>query len=164
LEFLNKEKVLSVTLICPDPNKDQTNTRKCSQAAQIPVKIISDPQEIQGLQSESFDFVISRYGLCGLEDLDAGLKVLYYFLKPGGSFIFLEHVAAESTNILSFQKLTESVNKRLGISDCTLSRRVWKHIEKLTWDKGSEYDIFLHNQASFCFSPHVFGIAKKPWF
>ena len=55
-------------------------------------------RELDGnrLQAEdgSFDVVLSTLVLCSVPDLDATLAEIRRVLRPGGRFVFLEHVAA----------------------------------------------------------------------
>jgi ubiquinone/menaquinone biosynthesis C-methylase UbiE len=42
----------------------------------------------------SIDTVVSTHVLCSVTDVDAALKDIQRVLKPGGTFVFIEHVAA----------------------------------------------------------------------
>jgi len=42
----------------------------------------------------SFDAVVSTLVLCSVPELDTTLREVWRVLKPGGRFLFLEHVAA----------------------------------------------------------------------
>jgi SAM-dependent methyltransferase len=53
-----------------------------------------DVQDIE-LPDASVDAVVSTLVLCSVGDLDATLAEIARVLRPGGCFVFLEHVAAE---------------------------------------------------------------------
>lgn len=48
------------------------------------------------LKDGSVDAVICSFVLCSVNDLDGALQEIRRVLKPGGHFVFLEHVAASS--------------------------------------------------------------------
>lgn len=49
--------------------------------------------EQMGLPDASADAVVSTLVLCSVEDLDAAFAEIRRVLKPGGTFVFIEHVA-----------------------------------------------------------------------
>jgi ubiquinone/menaquinone biosynthesis C-methylase UbiE len=53
-----------------------------------------DPAEALNLPDDSVDTAISTLVLCSVDDLDQVLAEIHRVLKPGGRFLFLEHVAA----------------------------------------------------------------------
>jgi SAM-dependent methyltransferase len=58
-------------------------------------EIRSAPAETIDLAEGSIDAVVSTYVLCSVGDLDGALQRIRRILKPGGRFVFLEHVAAQ---------------------------------------------------------------------
>jgi ubiquinone/menaquinone biosynthesis C-methylase UbiE len=76
----------------------------------------------------SFDAVVSMLVLCSVADLDAALAEVFRVLKPGGRFLFLEHVAADhNPTRLKWQRRVEPVWKRVA-GNCHLTRRTEKAI------------------------------------
>jgi hypothetical protein len=53
------------------------------------------PAETIDLAEGSIDAVVSTHVLCSVGDLDATLERIRRILRPGGRFVFLEHVAAQ---------------------------------------------------------------------
>lgn len=71
----------------------------------------------------SFDAVVCSLVLCSVPDQQAALAEIARVLRPGGRFVFLEHVAADSRpNRLKWQRRIEPVWKRL-MDNCHLTRR-----------------------------------------
>lgn len=70
-----------------------------------------------------FDAVVATLVLCSVPRLDRALADIYRVLKPGGRFVFLEHVAAENRpRRLKWQHRVEPVWKRIS-GNCHLTRR-----------------------------------------
>lgn len=71
----------------------------------------------------SFDAVVGTLVLCSVPHLDRALKEIHRVLKPGGRFVFLEHVAAEGRpRRLRWQHRIEPIWKRVA-GNCHLTRR-----------------------------------------
>jgi len=74
-------------------------------------------------QPGSFDAVGATLGLCPVPHLDRALDEIRRVLRPGGRFVFLEHVAAEHRpDRLKWQRRVEPFWKRLS-GNCHLTRR-----------------------------------------
>jgi len=72
---------------------------------------------------ESFDYVVSTLVLCSVNDPQASVAEVARVLRPGGGFVFLEHVAAESKpGRLKWQGRLEPIWKRM-MGNCHLTRR-----------------------------------------
>lgn len=64
--------------------------------------------ERMDLPDDSADVVVSTLVLCSVKNLEQVLSEIYRVLKPGGRFIFLEHVAApEGTSQRRHQNLVQ---------------------------------------------------------
>lgn len=73
-------------------------------------------------KNESFDFVVATLVCCSVTDLDRVLSEIKRVLKPGGHFIFLEHVAAPAgSRRRRWQNIINPVWKRLA-GNCHLNR------------------------------------------
>jgi SAM-dependent methyltransferase len=59
----------------------------------LEVELLSGISEGFGVAAESFDAVVSTLVLCSVGDLAGTLREIRRLLKPGGKFVFLEHVA-----------------------------------------------------------------------
>jgi ubiquinone/menaquinone biosynthesis C-methylase UbiE len=96
---------------------------------------------------ESVDAVISTLVLCSVPDPSRALAEIARVLKPGGTYSFIEHVAAPSGTCLRvFQRLLRPVCRYLGdgcqpdrnlvpyLEDCGLHL---DHLEQFTADVGA---------------------------
>ncbi len=115
-------------------------------AEQLPVK------------DNSIDSVVSTHVLCSVNNLDRSLQEIQRTLKPGGSFIFLEHVAADCcTWTRRIQDSIEPVWKVM-FDNCHPNRTTWTALETAGFDSVN------YQQFSLSFpvvSPHIAGVAKK---
>jgi ubiquinone/menaquinone biosynthesis C-methylase UbiE len=70
----------------------------------------------------SFDFVVTSLVCCSLASLEAGLLEIKRVLRPGGSLVFLEHVAA--ANGTSRRRWQNRINPfwRTFMGNCHLNR------------------------------------------
>jgi ubiquinone/menaquinone biosynthesis C-methylase UbiE len=67
------------------------------------------------VEDASVDFVISTLVLCSVVDQDRALEEALRVLKPGGKFVFIEHVAARRGTWLRFiQTLVKPLWCRMG--------------------------------------------------
>jgi ubiquinone/menaquinone biosynthesis C-methylase UbiE len=108
------------------------------------------------VEDRSIDTVVSTYVLCSVTDIDATLKDIQRVLKPGGTFVFIEHVAApEDTCTRTIQDGITPVWKTV-FDRCHPNRETWLSLEKAGFE-------LVHYQ-SFrlsvpIVSPHIAGIA-----
>lgn len=78
----------------------------------------------------SFDAVVSTLVLCSVPDADAVLREIRRVLRPGGAFVYLEHVADdEGSARFAWQQRFEPVWKRVA-GNCHLTRRTGDAIRR----------------------------------
>lgn len=70
-----------------------------------------------------FDTVVCTYTLCSVHDHAKVLAELRRVLKPGGTYLYLEHGAAPDAGVAKWQRRIEPVWKRLA-GNCHLTRRI----------------------------------------
>jgi ubiquinone/menaquinone biosynthesis C-methylase UbiE len=77
----------------------------------------------------SVDAVVGTLVLCSVSDVAAALREVRRVLKPGGRFVFVEHVAAPRGTLLrAVQRLGRPITKFLG-DGCHVDRETWRFIE-----------------------------------
>lgn len=79
----------------PDPHMRLKLARKAASAPGPRVEVTDASLEELPVPADSFDVVVATLVLCSVPDLDQALAEIYRVLRPGGKFVFLEHVAAE---------------------------------------------------------------------
>jgi ubiquinone/menaquinone biosynthesis C-methylase UbiE len=85
--------------------------------------VVAAPAERTGLDAASFDTVLSSLVLCSVTDVDAVLAEVARVLKPGGRFLFLEHVAHADPGPRRLQAVLTPVWRMVG-GGCHLTRDV----------------------------------------
>jgi ubiquinone/menaquinone biosynthesis C-methylase UbiE len=107
---------------------------------------------------ESVDAVIGTLVLCSVRDQRRALAEILRVLKPGGKFLFIEHVAAPpGTRLRKLQMLVKPVWRRLG-DGCHTDRETRAMLEKAGFAslEIEEFDTPLP-----VVRPHIAGTAIK---
>jgi SAM-dependent methyltransferase len=115
--------------------------RKAAQEAGLGIEIRSGFAEAIPAENASMDAVVSTLVLCSVRDPRAALQEALRVLKPGGSLVFIEHVAApRGTRLRRFQDLICPLWKRMA-DGCHPNRETWVSIEQAGFDRV-HYDSF----------------------
>ncbi len=93
-----------------------------------------EPGDPQGdrlpVEDESVDAVVSTMVLCSVPHPAGSLQEVLRVLKPGGEFLFIEHVAAScGTGLRLFQDLLQPVWS-LAAEGCHPNRETWNTISR----------------------------------
>ena len=109
-------------------------------------------------EDESVDAVLATLVLCSLKDPDAALAEIRRVLKPGGRYLFIEHVAApKGTGTRRWQEVLCPIWKRAA-DGCHPNRETWRSIEQAGF---AEVD-FEHFKLNLPVAgPHIAGVAVK---
>jgi ubiquinone/menaquinone biosynthesis C-methylase UbiE len=112
-----------------------------------------------GLPDDYADAVISTLVLCSVPDLDAALAEIKRILKPGGRFVFIEHVAApEDSWLRTLQRVIKPVWKPLA-DGCQPDRETAAAIERAGFT-DVRYQSFRTDVPIV--APHIIGHAVMP--
>jgi ubiquinone/menaquinone biosynthesis C-methylase UbiE len=117
-------------------------------------------EQADGLQLEdcSIDAVVSTYVLCSVSDIDDTLKTIRRILRPGGSFIFLEHVAAPDGTCTRLAQDGATPVWQTVFDGCHPNRETWIHLDHGGF-KSVRYQFFRLSVPIV--SPHIAGIATR---
>lgn len=123
----------------PDRHMRRRLAARMAERGGAPMEIVDWVVDRLPVPDESFDAVVATLVLCSVPDLGRAIAEIHRVLKPGGRFVFLEHVAAEQRpRRLRWQRRVEPVWKRIA-GNCHLTRRTADaiaaggfRIEKLT--------------------------------
>jgi ubiquinone/menaquinone biosynthesis C-methylase UbiE len=77
--------------------------REKAKVLSIPVEVVEAPAERLPFPDSSFDTVTLTLVLCTVPDPQAALSEIARVLKPGGRFLFLEHVRSEDPRVARWQ-------------------------------------------------------------
>jgi ubiquinone/menaquinone biosynthesis C-methylase UbiE len=91
--------------------------------ATFPVEYVHASAESIPLPDESVDTVVSAFSLCSIPNVSKALKEMRRVLKPGGTYVFLDHGVAPDTLWRRLQQVLGPVLKPLA-GGCNLDRRI----------------------------------------
>jgi ubiquinone/menaquinone biosynthesis C-methylase UbiE len=100
--------------------------------------------------------------LCSVEDPARALQEVLRVLRPGGRFLFLEHVAAPEGSWLRRLQALLNPLQRLVCDGCNVNRCTWQTIERAGFGAVD----MAHCRVGNCpllatLQPHIMGIATK---
>ena len=92
------------------------------QLTKVPTEVVDSGVDPIAFPDESFDVVVSTLVLCSVPDEEAALAEIHRVLRPGGTFVYVEHVAAvENPKRHRWQGRIEPFWKRCA-GNCHLTR------------------------------------------
>lgn len=110
------------------------------------------------IADNSIDHVISTLVLCSVDNTEKSIAEIKRVLKPGGMFIFIEHVAAgEGTWLRRWQNLVNPAWQLIA-DGCHPNREISKVVEKSGFSKLTMKHFHLPVGIA---GPHIAGIAEK---
>jgi ubiquinone/menaquinone biosynthesis C-methylase UbiE len=109
------DQVTRLVLTEPDKHKRRILEKKISDKGLDNVQICDGTAEQIPAEDESFDCVVAFIVFCCVSNPGAALKEIKRVSKPGGYFVFLEHVAApEGTSIRRWQDRLNPIWRIVG--------------------------------------------------
>lgn len=132
--------------------------REAQQQGLSNIKLYQGTAEDLPVEDESTDTVVSTYVLCSVSQLQRSLQEIKRILKPGGDFIFIEHIAGEcGTWTRGIQDGIEPVWKTL-FDNCHPNRKTGEILQQIGLETVNYYEFKL---AFPIVSPHIAGIVRK---
>lgn len=127
--------------------------------AGVTARILAGRGEDIPLPDATADAVVSTLVLCSVNDPRRVLAEVLRVLKPGGTFAFVEHVAApEETGMRTIQRMIRPC-WRLIADGCNPDRETWRFLEAA----GFENLAIDHFKVSLAVTaPHIAGRGTKP--
>lgn len=151
----------SIDLYLSEPNQDMRSQldKKVKDGRFDNVSVLSCTSEMIDSEDDFYDFVFASLVCCSVSDVQASLKEIMRVLKHDGSFIFLEHVAAEDgTQRRKWQNRLNIFWKKIA-GNCHLNRETEAQIK----DAGFVITDIKHESMRKAISlvrPTIRGIAK----
>ncbi|XP_016513877.1 uncharacterized protein LOC107830753 [Nicotiana tabacum] len=146
-----------------DPNrKMEKYAQAAAETAGLPpanFKFLHAVSESLPLRDASVDAVIGTLVLCSVADVNLTLQEIRRVLKPGGLYLFVEHVAAADGTILRFvQGLLDPLQQTVA-DGCHLTRKIGKDISKAGFSNVDSHQAVL--SAASLINPHIIGLARN---
>jgi SAM-dependent methyltransferase len=110
------------------------------------------------IEDQSMDAVVSTLVLCSIHNLPASLAEIRRVLKPGGKFVFIEHVAAEpGSGLRRMQNFVRPLWSLLA-DGCHPNREIWRRLEEVGF---AQLEIEHFTVDVPIVKPHIAGYAVK---
>ncbi|XP_060177990.1 uncharacterized protein LOC132607921 isoform X2 [Lycium barbarum] len=143
-----------------DPNrKMEKYAQAAADAAGLPpanFKFLHAVSESLPLRDASVDAIIGTLVLCSVADVNLTLQEVRRVLKPGGVYLFVEHVAA---TVLRFvQGLLDPLQQTLA-DGCHLTRKTGKSITEAGFSDVDSHQVVLSSASLI--NPHIIGMARN---
>ena len=109
------DQVTRLVLTEPDKHMHRILERNVSNRGLEKIQVSDDTAEQIRAEDESFDCVVVFFVFCCVSNLRTALEEIKRVLKPGGYFVFLEHVAAaEGTSTRRWQNRLNPIWRIIG--------------------------------------------------
>ncbi len=152
--------VTRLVLTEPDRHMRRRLYRRARSERPAHTEVVDASLERLPFPADGFDAVVATLVLCSVPRLDRALEEIRRVLRPGGRFLFIEHVAADDhPHRLKWQRRIEPFWKRVS-GNCHLTRRTAGAI------KDAHFDIveLRHESMRTAWTlvrPTIRGIARK---
>jgi SAM-dependent methyltransferase len=142
----------------PNPRHRAQIWREASRLAR-PVQVLDGHAERIELPAGSVDAVVGTLVLCSVRDISGSLAEIRRILRPGGSYVFIEHVAArEGSWTRRAQDTYTLLTGRLG-SACRMNLDTAALIERAGFSTAGLHRYTLPGPLGTCI-PHIAGNAQ----
>lgn len=152
---------LSRLILCePDDAMRNQLRKKHLLNGQRPIEIQACAAEALTMIDESVDFLVTTLVLCSVDRPHQAMSEAFRVLKPGGSLIFLEHVAAtDQPRLLFWQEFWQPLWKKLACN-CHLRRETAEMLRQAGFVLNLRNETLLG--APKIAAPLILGRAVKP--
>jgi ubiquinone/menaquinone biosynthesis C-methylase UbiE len=124
----------------------------------LKIDLRSGKAERLDIGDESMDAVVGTLVLCSVEDVRGTLREIQRVLRPGGRFVFLEHVAAPpKTWLRRLQRLVRPVSRLLA-DGCCPDRETWRVLVGAGFARVDYQSFRVPIPIT---APHIAGVAVK---
>ena len=160
LELYPDRATLEIVFSEPDKGMRVQLERKLERSFRLHVKVISSASECIDSPDGIFDYVFVSLVCCSMQDVGKSLSEINRVLKPGGRFIFLEHVAAPEGSVLGKWQNRLNFFWRKIAGNCHLNRETERHIVEAGFTiQNIRRDTIRKAMPLFC--PTIRGVATR---
>jgi ubiquinone/menaquinone biosynthesis C-methylase UbiE len=110
-------RLTSLTVTEPDVFMLKRLERRAGAESPAPM-VLRAPAEDLPFEDATFDVVVSTLVLCGVDDQLRAVREIRRVLRPGGQFLFLEHVRALDPTTAKKQDRMNWLNRAVVCCDC----------------------------------------------
>lgn len=120
-QYYNPALVKKISALDTQPSAVKLNS-------ELPIEFFKGQAENLPFEDETFDSVVETLVFCSVKNLDKAINEVLRILKPGGIFIFMDHVLPEEKNMAALFKATNTIWPKIA-GGCNLTREPHKLIE-----------------------------------
>lgn len=142
-----------------EPNSYASDRLRDAAAARgLRATVIEGTAERLPFPDASFDAVVSTLVMCTVGDPEQSLREVHRVLRPGGRFVYVEHVAAPRSSAL--RRIQRAVRGpwRLAGGGCEPDRETWRTIERAGF---ARVELEHFRLGVPIVSPHIAGVAIR---
>jgi ubiquinone/menaquinone biosynthesis C-methylase UbiE len=114
--------VTKLTVVDPEDLMPERVAERIA-VARFPVERAKLGAERLPFEDNRFDCAVSTFTMCTIPDIDAAMREVWRVLKPGGSFLFLEHGLSNEPGVAKWQRRLDPIQQALS-RGCHLTRRI----------------------------------------
>jgi ubiquinone/menaquinone biosynthesis C-methylase UbiE len=152
------ESVRKITIIDPNPGMHRRAQRRIQESGlEVDQRLISGEQ--LPFNDGTFDYVISTFTLCSIEDVQRAVEELYRVLRPGGRFLFLEHGLSPDPRIQRWQERLNWLQRHMA-GNCHLDRNIRSIVSRPQFAKIEVSEFYLE-QTPRMYGSMYQGVATK---
>jgi ubiquinone/menaquinone biosynthesis C-methylase UbiE len=150
--------VESLTMTEPQPQMLRRLQRKAGEQAPA-AQVLRAPAEDLPFEDGTFDVAVSTLVLCGVDDQPRALRELRRVLRPGGQFLFFEHLRSDDPRLARLQDRMNWLNRLVVCCDC--NRPTLNSIEEAGFTVTHLEHMALPKAPKFV-GPAIMGSAMAP--
>lgn len=132
--------------------------RAAAAARGMAARVVEGGAESIPLPDASVDAVVSTLVLCSVRDQRLVLDEIRRVLRPGGRFVFVEHVAAPRGTLLRRVQRLVRTPWRIAGGGCEPDRETWLALEAAGFERVAAEHFSIGVPVV---SPHVAGVAQR---